>query len=130
MPAAKAVTLASTLMQLKLVLRDLKKAELKGHILSFKCSQDSQELARNRRGLGVDTYDVENCAVRILILDEYVDLWLRIRACFLGGGMASPISMILGTAGNGKNMFCWYLVSKWILEDQDISEFKFEDVQS
>ncbi len=102
----------------------LKESELKDQVLSFKCSR---EMAR---GFGVNTYDVKSGLVRILVREEYIDLWLKIRDRFLQGSMTSAISVILGTAGIGKSMFRWYLVWKWMRDDPDIAQFRFKDVRT
>uniref|UniRef100_A0A7S0QL05 Uncharacterized protein n=1 Tax=Cryptomonas curvata TaxID=233186 RepID=A0A7S0QL05_9CRYP len=44
--------------------------------------------------------------------------------------MTSAVSLILGTSGVGKSIFRWYLVWKWMRDDSDIAQFKFEDVRT
>jgi hypothetical protein len=100
----------------------MKESQPIDQILCVKCSREIASLFSN------STYDDSCGLVRILIRDEYIDLWQQIRARYLQGGMTSTQSVILGTAGIGKSVFRLYLIWKWMRNDPDIAQFDFKEV--
>jgi hypothetical protein len=101
--------------------QSLKKATLGEHgLFLFECEEDVAD------ELGMKTWDGQ---IRMLVREEYKDLWSKISARFFLHAYCHQNSVITGTSGIGKSVFRWYVVWMWLKDDSAIEALQFKDVR-
>jgi hypothetical protein len=76
--------------------------------------------------LGMKTWEGQ---LRMLVREEYKDLWAKISARFFEHADCYQNSIITGTSGIGKSVFRWYVVWMWMKDDPAIEALQFKDVR-